>query len=79
MECIKGYDKCPHLYRSNGREERIAISGALIRMKQECYYCMMHPELKKIGTHATWSSVTPCWCPMNKEDTDGTEKCHAQS
>ena len=68
-ECIKLFDRCPHLYRSNGREERmITLTGTVIRMKSGCYYCTVHPDVRKIGTHETWSGLTPYWCPLNSEE-----------
>ena len=71
-DCIKGYDDCSYLYCSNGRENwMITLSGAVIRMKKGCYYCMEHPDIRKIGTHGMWSGETPCWCPLNQEEGKG--------
>ncbi len=37
-------------------------------LERYCFYCMATKRGKKIGSKASWTALTPKWCPMGRDE-----------
>ena len=60
--------ECPWLLGVSSPNATFPVNGKVKELQQHCLYCMKTPGVRKIGHKASYTGLTPKWCPLGRDE-----------